>query len=160
MCLTLDADEIEVLATLATGLAARVGDAAQHGTSDAVIDRLAPTVSRGDLDLDAELRGMLRDDLLTSRADRLHAFAADLRSSVVGVSGVVERRLDRDAAMRTVEALNDVRLALATTIGFDVASREEIVSDEAHRDALGLMDALAWLQGGLIEFVDGDDGDR
>ncbi len=156
MRLTLDAGEVEVLASLASGLATRVSDAAFDGSSDAVIDRLAPTVSRGDGDLDAELRAMLRDELLTSRTRRLQAFATELRADQAGVSGGVERPLDRDAAMRIVQALNDVRLALATTIGFDDTLRDRLEADDPRLEAVGLMDALAWLQGGLIEFIDGD----
>jgi hypothetical protein len=157
MLLTLDVQEVEVLASLASGLATRVSDAVSSGSRDAVTERLAPRVSRGDEDLDAELREMLRGDLLSSRTSRLQAFAAQLRSAQVGMDGAVEHRLDRDAAMRVIEALNDVRIALATTIGFDDALRVDLQTDDPRLEAIGLMDALAWLQGGLIEFVDGDD---
>ncbi len=156
MLLTLDADEVEVLASLAAGLATRVEDAARGGSVDAVIERLTPRVTRGDDELDAELRAMLRDDLLSTRAQRLQAFAEELRAQQAGTVGDVGRRLDRDAAMRIIEALNDVRLALATTIGLDDTLRDELQADDPRLDAIGLMDALAWLQGGLIEFVDGD----
>ncbi len=154
--LLLDADEVEVLASLASGLATRVSDAAFDGSRDEVIDRLAPTVSRGDADLDAELRSMLREDLLSSRTERLRAFATELRAARKGPSGDVEHRLDRDAAMLAVQALNDVRLALATTIGFADTLRAELEADDPRLEAIGLMDALAWLQGGLIDFIDGD----
>jgi hypothetical protein len=99
---------------------------------------------------------MLRDDLLSTRAQRLQAFTEELRAQQAGTVGDVGRRLDRDAAMRIIEALNDVRLALATTIGLDDTLRDELQADDPRLDAIGLMDALAWLQGGLIEFVDGD----
>jgi hypothetical protein len=154
--LILAADEVEVLASVASGLATRVSDAAFDGSSDAVIDRLAPTVSRGDADLDAELRAMLRADLLSSRTERLEAFATELRAAGRGAGEDVELRFDHDAAMRVVQALNDVRLALATTIGFDDTLRDELEPDDPRLEAVGLMDALAWLQGGLIAFIDGD----
>jgi hypothetical protein len=154
--LILEADEVDVLTTLATGLARRVTEALHGSDDDVIIDRFAPTVSRGSADLDAELRSMLRGDLLSTRAERLAAFADELRASQERGSGVVDRSLDRDAALRVVESLNDLRLALATTIGYDDGSREVVGPDDARWDAVGLMDALAWLQGGLIEFVDGD----
>jgi hypothetical protein len=58
------------------------------------------------------------------------------------------------AAMRVVEALNDLRLALAATIGLDAVDRADLEEDPARADTLRLLDALAWLQGGLIEFVE------
>jgi len=155
--LILDEQEVEVLASLAEGLASRVSAALLEGTEDPVIDRFAPMVSRGDRELDAELRGMLRGDLLSSREARLVAFADELRAWQDGASAGVDHRMDRDSATRAVEVLNDLRIALATTIGFDEALRQELERDDPRQDAVHLMDALAWLQGGLIEFIDGDD---
>lgn len=155
--LMLDAQEVEVLASLAQGLAQRVA-AVQHGvTDDPVIDRFAPTVSRGDRDLDGELRAMLREDLLSTREARLSAFADDLRAWQGDPSGRLDHRLDPDAAMRAIEVLNDLRIALASTIGFDEDLRQRLEDSDPRKDAVQLMDALAWLQGSLIEFLDGDD---
>jgi hypothetical protein len=155
--LVLDAQEVDVLASLAHGLAVRVADAQGTATDDPVIARFAPTVSRGDHDLDAELRAMLRGDLLSRREERLLAFADELRAWQGAESADLDHRLDRDAAMRAVEALNDLRLALATTIGFDEDLRRTLEDEDPRAEAVRLMDALAWLQGGLIESIDLDD---
>jgi hypothetical protein len=96
---------------------------------------------------------MLRDDLVGSRVSRLQDLSATLRA---GGDAGVDRVLDRDESMRMVEALNDLRLALAATIGYETIVREDLAPDDRRADAVRLMDALAWLQGGLIEFVDAD----
>lgn len=156
--LRLDAAEVDVVASLAEGLARRLGDGASRPGSDVVLDRLAPPASRGDATADAEVRPMLRDELLGPRADRLQDLAALLRgdASVGGGDEGFDRLLDRPTAMRVVEALNDLRLALAATIGFESMARDAIERTGEHADAIGLMDALAWLQGGLIDYVDAD----
>ncbi len=154
LLLSLAAQEVEVLLSLAQGLALRLTQGLGENTGDPVIERLAPTVSRGDAELDAELRGMLRPELLTDRQFRLEAFAEDLRSWRHGVSGAVDRQLDRASAMSAIEVLNDIRLALATTIGHDAEPRESLAEGDPRQDAVQLLDALAWLQGGLIDFVD------
>jgi len=153
--LRLDADEVDVVASLAEGLAARlVHTSGSAPGDDEVLARLAPAVSRGDAEVDAELRAMLRDDLVSSRVARLHDLASTLRGGDAAQG--VDRVLDRDAAMRMVEALNDLRIALAATIGYGSLDRDELTSDDRRADAVRLMDALAWLQGGLIDFVDVD----
>ncbi len=154
--LQLAQDEVSVLVSLLDGLAGRVAAVSAGGEPDAVIARLIPTVSRGDAELDVELRAMLRDELLETRTQRLGALASDLRAWAAESGGAVDRALERDGAMRIVEALNDVRLALATTIGYDEELRESLDPDDARSDALVLMDALAWMQGTLIEFVEGE----
>jgi hypothetical protein len=156
--LRLDPEEVDVLVSLVQGLAVRVESAAEEpdpADPDPVIARLTPTVSRGDADVDDELRAMLRDDLLTTRSRRLSGLSRDLRTWAGGAGGAIDRALDRDAAMRIVEALNDVRLALASTIGYDDQLRETLAPGDGRAEAVALMDALAWLQGGLIEYVEG-----
>lgn len=155
--LRLAAGEVEVLASLAEGLAERARSGG--GSGDTVLDRLAPEVSRGDADADRELRPLLREDLLALRASRLDDLVAFLRDAPAGGADTEDgfaRVLTRDEAMRVVEALNDLRLALATTIGYDADSRAALDDQDHRADAVRLMDALAWLQGGLIEFIAGD----
>lgn len=154
--LLLEADEVSVLVSLLEGLAGRVAAVSAGGEPDAVIARLTPTVSRGDAEVDAELRAMLRDELLETRTQRLGRLASDLQVWAREAGGGVDRLLDRDGAMRIVETLNDLRLALATTIGYDDELRASLEPDDARADALVLMDALAWMQGALIDFVEGD----
>ena len=153
--LRLAAEEVDVLASLAEGLAARLADPTPEGdAADELLERLAPTASRGDAELDAELRALLRDDLMSARVSRLHDLATGLRGGLE--DGTYVRTLDRDAAMRIVEALNDLRIALAATIGFADVARGDLPAEDPRQDAMRLMDALAWLQGGLIEYVDGE----
>ena len=147
--------EVDVLVSLAEGLAAR----ARSGSAvdDRVLDRLAPPVSRNDGEADRELRPLLREDLLALRASRLDDLAVLLRGTTRGAAASdLDRVLTRDEAMRVVEALNDLRLALAVTIDYDGELREDLAEGDHRADAVRLMDALAWLQGGLIEFVEGD----
>lgn len=155
--LLLEADEVSVLVALLEELSRRVAAASAGAEPDAVIVRLTPTVSRGDAEVDAELRAMLRDELLETRTQRLGVLTSDLQAWAREAGGAVDRLLDRDGAMRIVETLNDLRLALATTIGYDEELRGSLEPDDARSDALALMDALAWMQGTLIEFVEGDD---
>ena len=153
--LRLAEEEVDVLASLAEGLAIRLADPTPDGDAgDELLERLAPTASRGDAELDAELRALLREDLMTSRVERLRDLAAGLRGGLA--SGAYVRTLDRDEAMRVVEALNDLRIALAATIGYEDLARGDLPTEDPRIDAMRLMDALAWLQGGLIEYVDGD----
>lgn len=151
MRLRLDASEVAVVASLADGLVARLAD--PSSLADDILERLAPPVSRGDAAVDEDLRGMLRDDLLGARAGRLDDLATFLRS---GDADGFDRVLDRDAAMRTLEALNDLRVALAATVGYEVVAERDVDPEDPRVDALRLLDALAWLQGGLIDYVDED----
>jgi hypothetical protein len=147
--LHLDAAEVQVLASLARGLQERVSAArTRPDLTDEALAPLLPPASRGDEAVDAELRGLLRDELLSGREDRLGAFIALLEADGAASDGL-DVTFDRDVAMRTVEALNDLRLALAAT-----APQLRAADDGAEADTARLLDALAWLQGGLIEFID------
>ena len=153
--LRLALEEVDVVASLAEGLATRLGGAdAQHVGRDEIVDRLAPQGSRGDPQVDAELRAMLREDLTSMRVERLGDLADRLRRGVVDREAGYDETLDRAAAMRIVEALNDLRIALAATIGFEALEGGAIGDDDRRADAVQLLDALAWLQGGLIEYVE------
>lgn len=148
--LHLDAAEVQVLASLARGVGERVGTARTR--PDEVDDALAPLLppaSRGDDTVDAELRGMLRDELLAGREDRLGAFVALLEADGAAHDGL-DVIFDPDLAMRTVEALNDLRLALAAA----APQLRGAADGQADAGTARLLDALAWLQGGLIEFID------
>jgi len=154
--LRLDPEEVGVVASLAETLAARLADPDPEHDDDPVLQRFTPEVSRSDPDLDAELRGMLREDLLGGRVERLRDLAVLLRSDGPTGADAFDRLLDSDAAMRIVEALNDLRIALAATIGYEHLRRDDLGADDRQADAVRLMDALAWLQGGLIDFVAGE----
>jgi len=106
--LHLEAEEAEVLRTLALGLAARLASdgSASSGrgidrTADPVRDRLMPPVSHGHPEVDQELRGMLGhllDDRVARLTDLADGLAPDERS--VGSKATIERMLDRPDADR------------------------------------------------------------
>ncbi len=159
--LRLAAEEVDVLVSLAEGLAQHLESAPDPGAAaaDEVLERLAPRASYGDEQVDAELRGMLHADLLSARMLRLRDLA-QLLGDRAGADGAFDSPLSRDASMRMVEALNDLRIGLAATVGYEhvAAEAERSLADpagaEERSDALRLLDALGWLQGGLIEFID------
>lgn len=165
--LRLEVTEARVLGSLARGLAGRIERAAASDvTDDVVLGPLLPAGSRGDAAVDAELRGLVRDDLVSLRSGRLLDLA-DLLGVDEGGAGPdadLDRVLDPQGAMRVVEALNDLRLALAATVGYAGASAEhqDGAPDPGDPEAVRraetgrLIDALAWLQGGLIEFIEDD----
>jgi hypothetical protein len=152
LLLVLDGQEVALLVTLAATLLTRVSSRSKV-EDDPILSRLAPPASRGDEDAARELRSMLVDELMETRRSRLAALQADL-TSWSGPSGI-ERMLDRAEAERLVEVLNDLRLALGASIGVETLSREEIDDEDPRSATLGLMDHLGWMQGRLIEFVEG-----
>jgi hypothetical protein len=149
----LEPGEIDVLTALASGLAARLRGAPSE--DDGLLRRLTPRSSHADEDVDRELRAMLSADLHADRAQRLDDLLALLRSGHVDANGPhVRIVLDRAGAERVVQSLNDLRIGLAATVGLDRTPREELAPDDPRQETMRLVDALAWLQGGLIEFVD------
>lgn len=148
--LHLEAAEVQVLASLARGLRDRVATARTR--PDVVDDALAPLLpaaSRDDEAVDAELRPMLRDELLGGREERLEAFVRLIEAEDAARVGR-DVTFDSTTAMRTVEALNDLRLALAAA----TPHLRGAADGEADADTARLLDALAWLQGALIDFID------
>jgi hypothetical protein len=144
--------ELDLLVRLCEGLAARL----RAGGDDAVIGRLAPGASRGDAEADAELRRLLRTDLLDGRAERLVRLATELRSwAPAGAGPGVRATLDADAALALLQGMNDVRLALGAQVGVEDLVRAELAPDDARAVTLELMDRLAGLQQGLLEALGG-----
>lgn len=141
--------ELDLLVRLCEGLATRL----RAGGDDAVIGRLAPSASRGDAEADAELRRLLRSDLLDGRAERLVRLATQLRSweppddAAAGVRAI----LDGDAALALLQGLNDVRLALGAQVGIERLERAELAAEDPRALTLELMDRLAGLQQGLLD---------
>jgi hypothetical protein len=148
----LEPGEVDVLAALAGGLAQRLRGAA---AGDDLLERLAPRVSHADDAVDRELRAMLSVDLHSDRAARLDDLVELLRRGDVDAEGgQVRIVLDRARAERVIQSLNDLRIGLAATVGLDRIPREDLPPDDPRHETMRLVDALAWLQGGLIEFVD------
>ena len=147
----LEPSELDLLVRLCEGLAGRL----RAGGDDPVIERMAPPASRGDAEADAELRRLLRSDLLDGRAERLTRLAVELRSwrGDEGERGV-RATLSADAALGLLQALNDVRLALGAGVGIEGLDRDTIGPDDPRYVSLALMDHLAGLQQGLVELLD------
>jgi hypothetical protein len=166
--LRLERDEVAVLRTLALGLASRLEAGSRsadetadenpdhlRAADDAVLARLAPIASHGHPEVAAELRRLLRAGLLGDRAARLAELVADLdRSTADQRDGGSVLVLDRPAADRMLQALNDLRLALGAAVGIEQLDRNELGTDDDRHATLELMDALAWLQEGLIRFLE------
>lgn len=143
--------EIELLSRLLDGLAGRL----RAGGDDAVIDRLAPSGSRGDAEADAELRRMVRNDLLEGRAERLARLAVDIRGwAPSGSRDAVRASLGEDEAMLLLGGLNDLRLALGASIAIGTFERSELEPSDPRSVTLELMDRLGGLQQGLVEHLD------
>jgi hypothetical protein len=153
MHLLLEQGEVDVLAALAQGLAERLRT--QEPSGDDLLQRLTPRASHADEAVDRELRAMLGSDLHADRAHRLEDLVELLRSSADASAPQHTRIvLDRAAAERVIQALNDLRVGLAATVGLDRTPREDLAPADPRHETMRLVDALAWMQGGLIEFVD------
>lgn len=152
MLLVLDTEEVRMLSSLAGSLIMRLSADGAAASDDPIVDRLAPTTSRGDVEADRELRAMLVDDLLDQRCTRLATLVADLErwSDSTGLHHV----LDVAAAGQLVETLNDLRLAIGASIGIVTLDRGELEDDDPRAGTLHLMDHLGWMQGRLIELID------
>lgn len=151
-------EEIEVVTGLLEGLAGRLAAAGSSDSpgEDRVIERFTSVVSHGDEDVDAELRQLLRDDLLEGRGGRLRTVSSLLDSAQPAARGETERAvpLTWDTALMVVQALNDVRLALGAAVDIETLERDDVAEDDPRQSTLHLMDGLAWLQGALIELLD------
>jgi len=143
--------ELDLLVRLCEGLAGRL----RAGGDDAVIARLAPAASRGDAEADAELRRLLRGDLLGGRAERLERLAVELRSWAgrVGPGDGVAADLAAEEALALLQGLNDVRLALGAQVGVEDLDQGTLAADDPRAVTLGLIDRLGGLQQGLVEHL-------
>lgn len=143
--------EVDLLVRLCEGLAGRL----RAGGDGPVIDRLAPAASRGDAEADAELRRLLRTELLDGRADRLGELAERLRGWAGSGDGGAAATLGEEAALGLLRGLNDIRLGLGAGIGIDGLERDRLDADDPRTLTLALMDRLASLQQRLVEALDG-----
>jgi hypothetical protein len=148
-------EELEVVTALLEGLADRLA-AADAASDDPVIERFTSAVSHGDEDVDVELRQLLREDLLGGRGARLRSVSSLFGSAEPARRGATERAvpLTWDTVLLSIQALNDVRLALGASIDIEALDRDAIPEDDPRQQPLHLMDGLAWLQGALIELLD------
>jgi hypothetical protein len=142
--------EVELLRTLEQG----VSQTLEHADdSDPIIERLFPTAVVGDDDADAELRRLLRSELLGSRQAGLRALV-EILDRARPHRGRLRVDLTDDEPLLVLGVLNDLRLAIGARIGIENLDREDIPDDDALRYRLAVMDHLGWWQEQLITLLD------
>lgn len=120
---------------------------------DPAVARLYPTGSRGDDEVDTELRRLMHDDLLQSKLAGLDALV-DVLDRAEERRGKVRVELDDDEPSLVLGVVNDVRLALGARIGIEHLDREVVDEDDPLAPTLALMDHLAYLQESLLAVLD------
>jgi hypothetical protein len=120
---------------------------------DPVVQRLFPATVVGDDEADAELRRLLRDDLLRGRLEGLDELVGLLDAGTPTRSGL---RIDlrEEQPLLVLGVLNDLRLAIGASIGIEQLDRENLEPDEDLGYRLAVMDHLAWWQEQLLSIVD------
>ncbi|MBW3658893.1 MAG: DUF2017 domain-containing protein [Actinobacteria bacterium] len=120
---------------------------------DPAVRRFHPRTVVGDDEADAELRGFIRDELLTSRLAGLDALV-DVLDRARPVRSRVRVELVDDEPVLVLGVLNDLRLALGATAGIERLDRERLDEDDPVLGTLALMDHLAFLQEALLAVLD------
>ncbi len=150
------ADEVAVLRQVAQGVIGLLtGDLDRR---DPVLTRLFPDVYPQDAEQSAQYRHFTEDDLRTAKIDQAGVVLAALpaaRGAVV--------RLDADAALSWLRAINDARLALGTRLAvtdhtdlveeFDRALQRDPNSTRVRQ--LTMYEYLGVLQESLLESIAG-----
>jgi len=161
----LDPVEVQVLSQLAEELLALVEEpqvsddplSALVGLSgepvpppdDPVLARLLPAAYPDDADAAADFRRYTDTDLRR----RKRANATAVRRSLPDGGGRLD--LDRDQADQWLECLNDMRLALGTSLGVtEDTDLEELDDDHPARQGLEVYGWLGWLQESLLSCVE------
>lgn len=146
----LEAFEFELLQQLRAGLDETL-DAGQD--EDPVLRRFLPPAVSGDEEADAEVRRLIRDDLLDGKRRGLEALLSVLdRADRKGERLRVELR--DDEPLLVLGVLNDLRLAMGARLGIERLDRTEVPEDGPEAATLAVMDHLAWIQESLLRIVD------
>ncbi len=146
----LEGFEAELLRRMRDGLRASLQDS---DPDDPAVQRLFPAAVVGDEEADAELRRLLRDDLLTAKLAGLDALVEILDRGEQRRSRL-RVQLREDEPLLVLGVLNDLRLALGARIGLDDLERESIAEDDPIAGTLAVMDHFAWWQEQLIAIID------
>lgn len=145
--------EVELLRSLQQG----VEQVLSEGDSDdPVIQRLFPAAVKGDDQADAEVRGLLREELFTARRHGLRSLVEILTRGVAH-RGRIRIQLIDDEPLLFLGVLNDLRLALGARIGIGSFDRETAEVDDATSYRLAVMDHLGWWQEQLLDILDNGD---
>jgi hypothetical protein len=121
--------------------------------TDPVIERLYPSTVLGDAEADHELRGLLKDDLLTVRLAGLDALVAVLDRGTHHRHGLRVELRD-DEPLLVLGVLNDLRLAIGARLGIERIERDAIDPDDPLAYRIAVMDHLAWWQEELLAIID------
>jgi hypothetical protein len=120
---------------------------------DVAVQRLFPRTVVGDDDADAELRGLIHDDLAGVKRAGLDALSALLDGGTRrGQSLRVE--LTPDDTLLVLGVLNDLRLAIGARVGIEDLDRDDVDPDSALGYRLAVMDHLGLWQELLLAIVD------
>ncbi|MBW3619763.1 MAG: DUF2017 domain-containing protein, partial [Actinobacteria bacterium] len=120
---------------------------------DPAIRRFHPPTVRGDDAADAELRGLIRDELLAARLRGLDALLDVLDRARTSEERVRVELVD-DEPFLVLGVLNDLRLAFGTAVGVGTFDPADLAEDDPVLPTLALMDHLAFLQEALLAVVD------
>ena len=116
---------------------------------DPVLQRLLPDAYRDDDGAAADFRRYTDSDLRATK----RAHATVVLETLPAEGGVLE--LDRDQADAWLGALNDMRLALGTSLGVtEETDVDDLPEDSPARPALEVYGWLGWLQESLLSCVE------
>lgn len=150
--------EVSVLTNLTEQLHALIdGVAAEGAVEDAAGARLFPPAYLSDEEAAEEFRRFTVDDLAQSKkadADAVLETFRDHGALPVTMGRTTEVRLDRDAALRWMRSLTDLRLSLDSRIAEPTDALAAELSDEDVESLQGMYDWLTFVQGTLIEAVE------
>jgi hypothetical protein len=154
-------------------LLARADEAPQDELAELTGIRTGPSTSPDDPILSRLLPDFHRlDDENTAKQDRDSAAALrslhepELLDHKTGVAGVVLDtcppggglvKLSVEQADAWLSALNDVRLALGTTLGVSEEMPDELPDDDPRAPHLGVYHWLTWMQESLVSALAGDE---
>jgi hypothetical protein len=147
---TLDDVEADLLRTLVTSLGEVL---AGRDPRDLAVQRLFPATVLGDDEADAELRGLIHDDLAGVKQAGLDALGSLLdRATRRGSSLRIE--LTPEETLLVLGVLNDLRLAIGARVGITDLDRDDVDPDSALGYRLAVMDHLGLWQELLLAIVD------
>ncbi len=120
---------------------------------DAAVQRLFPATVVGDDEADAELRGLIHDDLAGVKQAGLDALDELLdRATARGAHRRIE--LTGDEPLLVLGVLNDLRLAIGARVGITDLDRDDVDPDSALGYRLAVMDHLGLWQELLLAIID------
>ncbi|WP_052667498.1 DUF2017 family protein [Nitriliruptor alkaliphilus] len=147
---TLDEFEVDLVRTLVTSLADVLEG---RDPRDAAVQRLFPATVVGDDEADAELRGLIHDDLAGVKRAGLTALGG-LLDGATRKGSLLRVELTPDDTLLVLGVLNDLRLAIGARIAIEDLDRDDVDPDSALGYRLAVMDHLGLWQELLLAIVD------